>query len=264
VVLGDVRDPDALARLCQGAEVLVHAAGLVKAPSRQAFEAVNVEGARLAAAAAARAGAARMLLVSSLAAREPQLSHYAASKRAGEAAAQASFEGRFNVLRPPAIYGPGDLETLAVFRAASRAPVLPLFDPRARIALIHVRDAARQIAAAAEAPPERAVVALCDGRPEGYAWREIVEAAARAVGRRPRLMRAPPGLLAAAGAVGSASRALGAAPILTWGKARELRWLDWSLRPEELWVGAPQAEFDLDAGFSDTVRWGRDVARLAV
>jgi uncharacterized protein YbjT (DUF2867 family) len=148
VVLGDLGDQAVLSRLCRGADLVVHTAGLIKARDRQAFEAVNVEGARR----LAEATGGPMLLVSSLAAREPGLSDYAATKRLGEEAARMLLGDRLTVVRPPALYGPGDPETLPLFKAAAASPVLPLFDPGARIALMHVHDAARQIAALADLP----------------------------------------------------------------------------------------------------------------
>lgn len=257
-VIGGLADEAALDQLCRGADVLVHAAGLVKARRDADFAAVNRDGAARAAEAARRAGVGRMLLVSSLAAREPGLSPYAASKRAGEAAAAAALGDRLTVLRPPAIYGPGDRETLGVFKAAARSPVVPVFDPRSRIAMIHVEDAARQIAAAAGAPPAAPVVALSDARPEGYGWREIAEAACAAVGRRRAgMVRLPSQALAAAGLFGSAGRFLGGNPILTTGKAREMRHLDWSVRSQERWPEAPAARFSLSEGFAQTAAWWR-------
>ena len=261
VVIGGLSDAAALDRLCQGAEALVHIAGLVKARRDGEFTAVNVEGARLAAEAARRAGA-RMVLVSSLVAREPGLSPYAASKRAGEAAAAAVIGEQLSIVRPPAIYGPGDRETLGVFKAALRLPVAPVFDSAARIAMIHVDDAARQIAAAADRPPTKGVVAISDARPEGYTWREIVMAAAAAVGTRPAFMRLPSGALALAGFIGSVRRLLSGNPILTSGKAREMRHPDWSLSPEERWFAAPPPEFGLEDGFAQTVAWWREAGEL--
>lgn len=261
IVIGGLSDEAALARLCQGAEVVVHAAGLIKARTVADFTAVNVAGAARVAEAARRADVARTLLVSSLAAREPQLSPYAASKRAGEAAARKILEDQLTVLRPTAIYGPGDLETLGVFKAALRLPIAPVFDPRARITMIHVEDAARQIAAAAGLAPERPVVALSDARTDGYAWREIVQAAAKAVGRESAMVKLPSATLTVAGLAGATLRLFGANPILTPGKAREMRHLDWGLRSEERWCTAPAPRFDLEGGFAHTVAWWR-VARM--
>lgn len=262
IVVGGLSDEAALARLCRGAEVLVHAAGLIKARTAAEFTSVNVAGARRVAEAARQAGASRTLLVSSLAAREPQLSTYAASKRAGEDAARQVLGDRLTVLRPPAIYGPGDVETLGVFRAALRLPLAPVFDPRARVAMIHVEDAARQIAAAAERAPERPVTALSDSRPDGYGWREIVRAAGKAVGRESAIVQLPSTALTVAGMAGATLRLFGGNPILTPGKAREMRHLDWSLGPEERWGAAPAPVFDLERGFAHTVACWRVAGML--
>lgn len=262
VVIGGLDDAASLDRLCAGAQALVHGAGLIKARSRAAFFDVNASGARRAAEAAARAAVARVVLISSLAAREPQLSHYAASKRAGETAAAAVLGERLSVVRPPVIYGPGDLETLAVFKAAARSPLLPVFDPRVRIAMIHAEDAARQIAALVSAPSRRRPIALADGRPDGYGWREIAGAAAQAMGVPARLVRLPGAALSLAGATGSALGLLGPAPMLTLGKSRELRHPDWAVSADESCDLLPQPRFELADGFAHTVAWARQMGLL--
>jgi uncharacterized protein YbjT (DUF2867 family) len=128
LVIGDLANSRALAALCDGAQVVVHVAGLIKARSRAVFDRANVEGSRQVALAAKTAGA-RLVLVSSLAAREPNLSDYAGSKRGGEDAAREIMGGDLTIVRPPAIYGPGDVETLRLFEMASKSPVLPAFRP---------------------------------------------------------------------------------------------------------------------------------------
>ena len=144
IVLGYLGDEAALRRLVDGADTVVHAAGLIKARTPAEFLAVNRDGtARL----SALAPEARFILLSSLAAREPQLSAYADSKRAAEQVV-AGRTGAWLVVRAPAVYGPGDRETLAYFRAAARgvAP-RPRLDG-ARLALIHVEDLAETLARA--------------------------------------------------------------------------------------------------------------------
>lgn len=261
-VIGDLGDEQSLDRLCQGADALVHAAGLIKARSRAAFAQVNEAGARRVAESAARAGVARVVLVSSLAAREPQLSHYAATKRAGEAAVLGILGERLIILRPPAVYGPGDEATLPLFRIAQRGPILPAFDRDARISLIHAEDAAGQIAAALQAPAPKPLFALSDGRPEGYAWREIMQAAVEALGARTTVVDLPSWTITAAGGAAALAQMAGANPILSPGKARELRHLDWSVRPDERWPEAPPARYELRSGFAQTVAWCRTVGSL--
>jgi nucleoside-diphosphate-sugar epimerase len=256
VVAGDLADEAALRRLLQDADVIVHAAGVIKARDLAAFMAVNRDGVtRIAELALEVAPSARFLLVSSLAARVPELSDYAASKRAGEAAASALWPpDRLTIVRPPAIYGPGDRETLTVFQAAAWTPILPVPSAKGRLALIHVADAAAQTAALAKGPA--GLYALADARPEGYAWREIFHAAAEACGRKPLLVDAPPWLLPGlASAAGFIARMSGGAPILTEGKLRELLHPDWSVSPAELAPDSPEPRFGLQEGFTDTVDW---------
>ncbi|WP_276310038.1 NAD-dependent epimerase/dehydratase family protein [Phenylobacterium kunshanense] len=258
VVVGGLEDPAALARLCAGADVVVHAAGLVKARSRADFDAVNVAGS-VRVAEAAR-DAAHVLLVSSLTAREPALSHYSASKHAGERAMSNALGDRLTIVRPCAIYGPGDRELLPVFQAAARVPVLPILDPDARICMIHVEDAARQTAALAAAPPPRRTVALSDSRPEGYGWRELMTEAARACGRSPRFAPVPKALIHTLGITNDFTALLGSTPMLTSAKARELLHPDWAISPEERMETAAPVKFDLSSGFSSTVAWYRNAA----
>lgn len=252
-VLGDLDDAAALERLCAGAEALVHNAGLIAGDAAD-FQRVNVEAVER----ISRVAPAHMVLVSSLAARAPELSPYAASKRAGEAAAlRAIGPARLTIVRPPAIYGPGDRETLALFKTAMRSPLLPVLDPKARVALVHVQDAARQIAALVAAR-EAGTFALSDARPEGYSWKQLMMAAAEACGRRPQLMRLPHGALyAMAWANGLAAHWRGRRPLLTYGKVNELTFLDWGIPTGEQAAARPAPEFDLLPGFRHTIDWYR-------
>ena len=257
VVLGDLADLAALKRLCAGADAVIHVAGVIKARTRADYEAANVEGARrLALAAGVAAPGAPVILISSLAAREPQLSDYAGTKRAGETVAAEVLGPRLTVARPPVVYGPGDWETLSLFKAATKSPVLPLLDPAARIAMIHVEDASRQVAWLA-GNPSGGVVSLSDERPEGYSWRELMGEAARACGRTPALVRIPAAAARLAGLVGEARRLMGSTPMLSAGKTRELLHTDWSVPQGEGALAAPPPSIGLSEGFRQTVRWYR-------
>ncbi|MCK5909104.1 MAG: NAD-dependent epimerase/dehydratase family protein [Caulobacter sp.] len=254
VVAGDLRTPGALARLSEGAEVVVHVAGLIKARSLDAFNAVNRDGA-LAAAQAAREARARFLLVSSLAAREPTLSNYAASKRAGEDAVLADSPDAL-IVRPPAIYGPGDTETLEVFKLAASSPVLPVLSPASRVAMIHVHDAASQLAAYCKNPVS-GLVELSDVRRDGYTWAEIMSTAASVMGRKPSLVRLPRAGVMAAGALADAWSFASQTPaVFGLGKARELLHADWTPSSAPMAEGVPSV-FGLFDGFAHTVDWYR-------
>ena len=257
---GRLEDPEALGRLVDGADVVIHAAGLIKARRPADFSPVNIQGARRMAETTARlAPRGHFLLISSLSARSRHLSAYAASKAAGEEAVREVLAPeRLTIVRPPAIYGPGDRETLALFRGVLRLPAVPAPGPeRARLALIHVADAATQIGALAERGAKGATYALADGRPQGYGWREIVSTAGQALGRKPRVAPIPGAVLLAAGAAGSLVGRLGPAQIFTLGKAREAVHGAWGVAPEEMASGLPAASFDLPSGFADAAAWYR-------
>lgn len=255
VVVGDLRTQGALDRLCRGAEVVIHAAGLIKAASLEGFNIINRDGARAAALAAKTAGA-RFILVSSLAAREPGLSNYAASKRAGEDAVRLADPNAL-IVRPPAIYGPGDTETLALFELAAKSPVLPVLSPDSRVAMIHVQDAAAKLAAFCRRPFS-GLVELSDVRRDGYTWTEIMTAAGAAMGRSPKLIRLPGLALTAAGTLADAwSYATNNPSVFGLGKARELLHNDWSLSSAPMAEGVPSV-FGLVDGFLHTVGWYRE------
>ena len=256
--LGDLKDAQALRELCRGADVVVHAAGLVKARDARAFEAVNACGARAMALAARQAAPdAAFVLASSLAARAPHLSAYAASKRGGEQAVADVLEGRAWIVRLPALYGPEDRQTLPLFRAAAASPILPVLGPDVRLPFLHVEDAAHALAALAASRGSGGVLTLCDGRDDGYAVAEVMEAAARAVHAHPRLLRVPSVAIRALGLLGDLGWRLGATPIMTSGKVRELLHGGWSVAPRQGGPDLAAARLGLFEGFRDTAAWYR-------
>ena len=90
----------------------------------------------------AHVAAPHLVLLSSLAAREPAISPYAASKAAGEAALAASSGlAAWTILRPPVVYGPGDPATRAAFSSAVAKGIGPILAPEgARVSFLHVAD----------------------------------------------------------------------------------------------------------------------------
>ena len=268
VVPGDLSDKQALRALVDGADSVIHAAGLIKAANAAAFEAVNVEGtANLVRAMEEREVAARVVLVSTMAAREPRLSSYARTKRAGEDLLVARIGSRcdWTIVRPCAIYGPWDRETLALFRAIDYHIFLQPRIADGRIAIIHAVDAASAIAALCEDGPARCVFELTDERTQGYSWEEIVRTAETALDSRALVIRLPQWAVQAAAAVSlAAARVLRRTPMFTPEKAREILHSDWSSRdecqpPRTLWRPA----IGLAQGFRDTVSWYREQRWLA-
>jgi nucleoside-diphosphate-sugar epimerase len=259
-VVGDLEDERALARLLRGASAVVHCAGLIKATTPAAFHAVNaVATRRLAALAAGQPAPPRFVLLSSLAAREPALSPYASSKREGEAAlAEAAGTMPWLAIRPPIVYGPGDRETLPMFRSLARGRlVLPR--PHGRISLIHAEDLGAAIAAAAACPLSGIVCEVDDGHPGGYSWREFAAIAAGAAGVPFHSVPLPRPVVAAAGLASEWVSALRGRPaIFGSGKVREMYHPDWVCRPSPLQSqGYWQPRIQMAEGVAGTLAWYR-------
>ncbi len=139
-VSGALDNPATLIRLTEGADAVIHIAAMTTAPNREAFEKANVAGTMNIVEATKLSGVRRFIHVSSLAARVPELSDYGWSKAKSEAVAKASGLD-WTIVRPPAVYGPGDQDFLPMFKMASFGFVtLP---PKGRLSVIEVSDLSR-------------------------------------------------------------------------------------------------------------------------
>ncbi len=210
-VRGNLADAAALTALVEGADAVIHVAGLTNTPDPAQFDIANVTGTGNVLAAMKGAGVKRLVFVSSLAAREPKLSAYGASKARAEAVVEASGLD-WTTVRPPAVYGPRDIDMLDLFRAAKWG-VVPL-PPGGATSIIHADDLAAllvALAAANAAPTKKKVYEPDDGREGGWSHKELAQAIGRAVGRRgvlaPHLPRAVLDAAAAADRLARGDRA---------------------------------------------------------
>jgi nucleoside-diphosphate-sugar epimerase len=191
-IAGDLSSRDALEQLIVDADAIIHVAGTINAPNAVGFEQGNVAGTLAMLAAATAGGVQRFVHVSSLAAREPKLSLYGASKARAEELVHSSGLD-WAIVRPPAVYGPGDKETLELFRMARLG--LMLMPPKGRVSVIHADDLARLLLAlAAPGAPSNYLIEPDDGKPGGWSHREFAKALATAVGTKAAVISSP-GLL---------------------------------------------------------------------
>lgn len=259
-ITGDLHDEGALARLAAGAQVLVHLAGAIDAPDRATFMRINAGGSERVAIAAAHGGVRRLVFVSSLAAREPHLSAYAASKAEAEARVLA-VAGRYELVtvRPPAVYGPGDRATLELFRGLHRGLLVLPGSRRARFSLLYVRDLAELLGELVHAPDvDGLVLEPDDGRPGGWGWDEVAEVAAAVLGRRVRILALPrPVALLAALAGELACRPSGRTPPLPRDRIGQLYHRDWVCRPDGLAAVDWRPRTPLSEGMRETFAWYR-------
>jgi uncharacterized protein YbjT (DUF2867 family) len=236
-IAGSLDQPAPLASLMEGADAVLHIAGVTNATSKAAFIAGNMEGTAATIAAATLAGVRRFIHVSSLSAREPQLSDYGWSKAEAEKLVRAGGLD-WTMVRPPAIYGPGDIDHLDLFKAA-KLGIIPL-PPRGRISEIEVSDLARLLLAlAADQTSIHATYEADDGRAGGWTHEEFARAIGAAIGRSVWPLHLPAAIVKL-GAKGD--RLLrGAKAKLTPDRAAYFCHPDWvidpaSRPPEGLWV----------------------------
>jgi len=231
VIEGDLADEASLIRLVQGADAVIHCAGNVRGVTQAQFDLVNVDGTRnLLRAIKIAKSAPRFLLFSSLAAREPQLSCYAASKRRGEQVLQEDGDGiDWTVLRPPAVYGPDDRELLPLFRLMARGIALTAGSPAARFSIMYVEDVSSAAVAWLRSESVAGkIYVLDDGQINGYDWHDFAAIVGQLCGRKVRVIEAPSWLLdLPAWFNGRVAALTGRLPMLTTEKLRELRHHDW-------------------------------------
>jgi UDP-glucose 4-epimerase len=203
-----------------------------------------------------RTALAVLVVVSSLAAREPGLSKYGASKRHAEELVQASGLD-WTIVRPPAIYGPRDREIFEMFRAA-RWGVVPM-PPNGKASMIHVADLARLLLALKPGWPgvRRRIFEPDDGHPGGWSHTELAKAIGQAVGRSVWAPSVPAGLMRAGAWLDGRLRGKGAK--LTSDRIGYMLHPDWVSSPDkalpaELW----RAEIATMEGLKSTARWYRE------
>lgn len=257
-VSGDLHDTAALATLAEGADAVLHVAGVVNAPDRAGFAAGNIEGTHNILAASEAAGVRRFVHVSSLSAREPQLSNYGWSKAEAETLVRDALIDA-NIVRPPAIYGPGDMDMLDLFKLARRG--LALLPPGGRLSVIEVGDLARLLLALATSDKGNLSLDADDGREGGWSQKEFGRAIGAAVGKRVAAIAMPRPLMMAGAQIDRLTRGKGAR--LTPDRVAYFCHEDWVIDParrppHDLW--RPQVE--TIAGLAATAAWYRQQGLL--
>jgi dihydroflavonol-4-reductase len=278
LVTGTLEDEAALRALAEGAEIFYHVAGAVTSlGSNGQFERVNRQGTEAVVRAVRAAGVPRLLYVSSLAASGPAVAgaplldtsqclpvtDYGRSKLQGEEAVRTGGVP-FTIVRPPAVYGPGDRQFLPAFKMARWGAAAVVGGGRQELSLIHVRDLAQALVAAATS-------AKSEGRtyhaahPTVVTQRELIRAIAQALGRsRTAIVRLPtPALMAILHVTSAAADLVGGRTVLRPGKAPELLAPAWTCSSEVLAADSGwSARVGLAEGLAETARWYREAGWL--
>ncbi|PHR92161.1 MAG: hypothetical protein COA69_09130 [Robiginitomaculum sp.] len=247
---GTLCDAQSEASLCAGADMVIHMAGLVTTRKKSEYYRINAEAVGRLVKAANVAGVKRFVHLSSITARQPELSDYAGSKRAGEGTFSRKLgKMRGVVMRAPAVFGTGDKAT-APFYTLIRKGILPAPGGRnwraRKISLIHVDELAEYLTGPC-------LDGSCDGRTVSIAtrasitWHEFADECTQVLGRPVRVLRLPLALLYPICAVTSVTKRVAGVGHLTLGKLREFLYDDWSI-DTDLQTGIP-----LQSGLKKTI-----------
>lgn len=268
----DLGDASRLAEATRGQEAVVHAAGVIRGNSEGDFLRGNAQTAGHLARACIMAGTVRRVIhLSSLSAFGPHssallpdenapampISPYGRSKLAAERALDDCVRALAVLhLRLTAVYGPGDRETLALFRMASRGAFFVPGSGGHRIQMLFVDDAVQAVRSALAAGPSGPYFIA---HPRIFTFADLALALGQAVERRVAVLPVPGALVRVLGASSQALGFLFRRPTMfNAGKAREMLAPAWVCSPEKARIMLNfSCQTDLPEGAQRTFQWYR-------
>jgi len=276
--LVDYRDPDSLARCpaVADADLIFHVAGVTKAARDEDFRRGNVEPLAALLAALGHRGRPprRLVLISSQAAAgpsggpghyrdecEPEAPRepYGRSKLAAERLlAETPLAIPYTILRPSAVYGPGDIDFLQLFRMARTGLNIYTIRKDKRFSTIYVADLVEGIILAANAEGSLAETFFLCGD-EGVSWQEFQEGIFTVMGKRFIEVNLPLPLMKLLAATGTGFSLLTGRQSLLNDNKLQLSlpdyWLASNTKARQLLAFQPQT--GLLAGLTRTCAWYR-------
>lgn len=279
IIRGRYDDPASLQKAVQGIDTIIHLAGVTKAVHEKEYYEGNVLPVKnlLQAVSEANPGLHRFVFVSSLAAAGPAgnpdpgaeekdvpkpVSSYGKSKLEAEHVC-LSFQNELpvTIVRPPAVYGPGDKDVLQFLRLLKKGLILAAGDAGIqRLSLVHVDDLVRGIVMTAESPAAVGETFFITS-PKGYSWDELSVVAAGVLGiGNVRKISLPKQLMRLFGFVaGLAGSITGRPGFLNPDKVNEMVQDYWVCSPEkaERLLGFT-ASVSLEEGMRSTIGWYKE------
>jgi len=267
LVLGNLFDENTRAHFLKDADAVLHVAGATKVKYPADFFQINAKLCTLLLESAKIfSPKAHFVLISSLAAREPHLSPYAKSKRLAEDSLLTLWKDKpWTIIRPPAVYGPGDEELLPLFKSAALGFFpLPTIK-KSRVALLHVQDLACVVFHVLHKQNQitNCLIEVSDENNAGYTPVDLQKAFSEVFGTRLRLFFIPCLLLSICAHYYWLTTPFRkkAVMLMPW-KIAELRHPDWSVSlSPELKKSNWRPRIGLKDGLTDTLKWYRNNIR---
>ena len=246
----ELTDVETLATIVADCSAVVYCAGSVRGRVAGDFSVANILGVKAMLEALEQSNTPPpLLLLSSLAASRPALSEYARSKYEGEQLLKGRKALNWTILRPPAVYGPGDQEMLPLLKMIRRGLLAHAGPADQRLSLLHVDDLVNAVVRWLSDPQRclHGTYSIDDGKPGGYDWRAIGEAVSH---KKFRMITVPRFMLEGAARLNMLFSGLfGYAPMLSPGKVRELVQSEWLCNNQDFTDATGwQPELDLRHG----------------
>ena len=274
-VYGDLASGAGLAGALDGADVVIHLAGVTKALWPEDYYRGNVRATDQLARAMAGRGM-RLVHVSSLAAIGPArpgapvaedaephpLTHYGKSKLLAERVVRELAPDAV-IVRPPVVYGPRDTDVFQMLKSISKGLVLEMAGGERWFSAIYVKDLVEGLLAAARAP-RAAGRTYFMAHAQPVSWRQLRTTASRIMARTQRVVTVPFAVAYAVGACAELQARLRGKPgIVSREKIAEARCMAWTCdttrAEEELGFVAPTS---LAEGLEQTLAWYKEAGWL--
>ncbi len=192
-IQANLRNEASVQRAVAGADIVINLVGIGFERGKQRFDAVHAQGAGLVARAAKAAGATALVHVSALGVdKAAEVSAYASSKLAGEAAVLEGFPDAV-VVRPSILFGQGDGFFNLMGTLARMFPIMPLVLGKTLFQPVYVGDVAEAIAKAAEGEVKTGRIYELGG-PDVESHKALMERILREAGRKRPLVPFPAGI----------------------------------------------------------------------
>jgi NADH dehydrogenase len=190
VFCADVRDPVSVAAAVAGVDAVVNTVSAHVEKPGVTFESVHEQGAKTVAQEAAAAGVARLVLVSGIGADPQSASPYIRARGRGELAVRQAFPSA-TIVRPSAMFGPGDALFGTLADIVRLLPVVPLIGGgRTRLQPVYVEDVSEAIVGILADRGTAGQTYELAG-PGVYTLRELVGFALRLIDKRRLLVPVP-------------------------------------------------------------------------
>ena len=260
-------------------DCVIHVAGATRALNYQGYYQANVELTRNLLALLKRSPGGkslrRFILVSSQAAAGPSIddltfrvesdppspvSLYGRSKlEAEQLVASYAQDLPVTVVRPPAVFGPRDVDVLGVFKCARYRLAPCIAGPDRLVSIIYVEDLAEGIVSAALSPEAEGQTYFMANR-EPVIWRQFALLVARVMGYRAAALPVPLSVMRLAACAGDLmGRIRGVPPLMRSEKLQDITQLAWVCSSEKAYNELNwQPAVPLDEAIRRTADWYRE------